>query len=72
MTSNNSPHGSPPAESDLAQAFKDLAKGERTALAMENQLTSLERKIDDLLASVDSKASDEQVEGKLTEKDGPT
>ena len=39
---------------------------------MENQLTSLERKIDDLLASVDSKASDERMEGKPTEKDGPT
>lgn len=28
-------------------------RGERTASAMENQLTALERKIDDLLASVD-------------------
>ncbi|KAA6416292.1 MAG: hypothetical protein FRX48_01012 [Lasallia pustulata] len=35
------------------QAFKDLAKGEKTASAMETQLTQLEKKIDDLLASVD-------------------
>jgi len=30
-----------------------LKRGESTASAMENQLTSLEKKIDDLLASVD-------------------
>lgn len=42
----------PSADTDFAQAFKDLAKGERTASAMETQLTSLERKLDDLLASV--------------------
>jgi len=41
------------AEADLAQAFKDLAKGETTASALENHLTSVERKIDDLLASID-------------------
>jgi len=39
-------------------------RGERTASAMENQLTALERKIDDLLASVDE--HDRSVE---TEKD---
>ena len=31
-------------------------RGERTASAMENQLTALERKIDDLLAIVDEHA----------------
>lgn len=30
-----------------------LIRGEKTAAAMERQLTALERKIDDLLASVD-------------------
>ncbi|KAI9814730.1 MAG: hypothetical protein M1827_002996 [Pycnora praestabilis] len=40
-------------DTDFAQAFKDLAKGEQTAAALENHLTSLERKIDDLLASVE-------------------
>ena len=30
-----------------------LSRGERAAAAMETQLTALERKIDDLLASVD-------------------
>lgn len=44
-------------------------RGERTAAAMENQLTALERKIDELLASVDqedeldtSKTSEEKPE----------
>lgn len=39
----------------LTQVF--LARGERTAAAMENNLTALERKIDDLLASVDPHAN---------------
>ena len=44
----------------LTQIFLD--RGERTAAAMENQLTALERKIDSLLASVDPHAnSTEQI-----------
>ena len=38
-------------------------RGERTAAAMENQLTALERKIDDLLASVDQSSSEAVDEG---------
>ena len=34
------------------------SRGERTASAMESQLTSLERKIDNLLASVDDQTRD--------------
>ncbi|MCJ1225734.1 hypothetical protein MMC12_002383 [Toensbergia leucococca] len=41
------------SDTDLIKAFQELAKGERTASAMETQLTSLEQKIDELLASVD-------------------
>ncbi|KAI9845703.1 MAG: hypothetical protein M1838_001566 [Thelocarpon superellum] len=41
-------------DGDLAQAFRDLAKGERTAAALEAGLSGLERKIDLLLASVES------------------
>ena len=33
-------------------------RGERTATAMETQLTALERKIDDLLASVDVESTE--------------
>jgi len=36
-----------------SQAFQELAKGERTASALENHLTALERKIDELLAQAD-------------------
>jgi exonuclease VII small subunit len=55
----------------LVQAFKDLQRGEQTATALENHLSSLEKKIDDLLASAEAnqdtaadkaKSSKEQVE----------
>jgi hypothetical protein len=35
------------------QAFKDLARGERAAAALENHLDSLEKKIEELLAKAD-------------------
>jgi hypothetical protein len=38
-------------EADLAQAFKDLARGERTATALEQHLDALEERIEELLAS---------------------
>ncbi|KAK0516511.1 hypothetical protein JMJ35_001114 [Cladonia borealis] len=61
------------SDADFAQAFKDLAKGERTAAAMESQLTALERKIDDLLASVDPHAkSTEQTQPTHKEEDETT
>ena len=37
-------------EGDLAQAFKDLARGEETASALEQHLDALEEKIEELLA----------------------
>jgi len=42
------------SEADLAQiseAWAHIAKGEKTAQALESHLTNLEKKIDDLLAS---------------------
>ena len=36
----------------LAQALQELSKGESTATAMENKLSLLEQKLDELLASV--------------------
>lgn len=44
---------------DFAKAFKDLAHGENTALALENHLSKLEQKIDELLASVEAQAHDD-------------
>jgi len=57
---------------EFAQAFKDLAKGERTASALESHLTSLESKIDALLASVDKQGNDKPFiteNGKSSSKD---
>ncbi|KAL9605110.1 MAG: hypothetical protein Q9219_000044 [cf. Caloplaca sp. 3 TL-2023] len=41
-------------EADFAKALQELARGEQTASAMETQLTALEKKIDDLLATAQS------------------
>ncbi|TVY78195.1 hypothetical protein LSUE1_G004318 [Lachnellula suecica] len=38
-------------DADLAKVWAELSKGEKTAQALESNLTSLEKKIDDLLAS---------------------
>jgi hypothetical protein len=41
------------APADRVQALKELAKGERTASALESHLDSLEKKIEELLAQAD-------------------
>lgn len=41
------------AQADMAQAFTDLLRGEKQATALESQLSSIEKKIDDLLAQAD-------------------
>ncbi|PGH32312.1 hypothetical protein GX50_04907 [[Emmonsia] crescens] len=50
--------GSP--ESHLAQAFKDIANGEITASALENHLTSLEEKIEALLAAIEKPGNSDE------------
>ncbi|EPE30254.1 hypothetical protein GLAREA_12977 [Glarea lozoyensis ATCC 20868] len=52
-------------EEDLAKVWKDLMKGEKTANILESNLTSLEKKIDDLLASFE-----EQEKNLVTESTG--
>ncbi|KAL8897410.1 MAG: hypothetical protein Q9207_007228 [Kuettlingeria erythrocarpa] len=55
---------------DFAQAFKELAKGEQAASAMENQLTALERKIDALLESAEAQgAMDEGTKDRESESE---
>ncbi|KAL6868464.1 hypothetical protein J3F83DRAFT_737207 [Trichoderma novae-zelandiae] len=44
----------PGPEADLAQTLRDLARGEQAAAAMEANLTTLESKLDTLLAAFDS------------------
>ncbi|KAK0734163.1 hypothetical protein B0T26DRAFT_57640 [Lasiosphaeria miniovina] len=55
-SSPSSPSWSAPSASvgdHLAQTLKDLARGEQTAAALEANLTNLESKLDELLASFD-------------------
>ncbi|QIX00120.1 hypothetical protein AMS68_005637 [Peltaster fructicola] len=40
-------------QADFVQAFQELAKGERTATALENQLSVMEAKIEALLAEAE-------------------
>ncbi|KAB5580524.1 hypothetical protein GE09DRAFT_441029 [Coniochaeta sp. 2T2.1] len=53
--------------SQLAQALQDLARGEQTANALENNLSKLESKLDELLASFED--SHNEADG---EQDPPT
>ncbi|KAE9969847.1 hypothetical protein EG328_006634 [Venturia inaequalis] len=52
------------AQAEFAKAFKELQRGELTATALENHLSSLEKKIDHLLASAEANQStvDEKAE----------
>ena len=45
-------------------------RGEKTAAVMENQLTALERKIDDLLASVDGQ--DKSIDNEMQKHENPS
>ncbi|KAL9003346.1 MAG: hypothetical protein Q9188_003774 [Gyalolechia gomerana] len=60
-----------PGDADIAKALQELARGEQTASAMENQLSALEQKIDALLASAESQNishEDGQNEAETTDK----
>lgn len=52
------------------QAFQELAKGERTATALENQLQSMEAKIEALLAQAEK--DQEEVQRAKAERAGPS
>ncbi|WPH03790.1 Hypothetical protein R9X50_00667300 [Acrodontium crateriforme] len=56
--------------SDIAKALQELAKGERTATALENQLSSMEAKIDALLAQAEKDAEEAKKTGAV--KSGET
>ncbi|EMD90992.1 hypothetical protein COCC4DRAFT_136614 [Bipolaris maydis ATCC 48331] len=58
------------AEADLAQAFKELQRGEQTAAALEAHLDSIEKKIEALLAQAE-KAEKELKDGKADDKQSP-
>ncbi|KZM23235.1 uncharacterized protein EKO05_0008291 [Ascochyta rabiei] len=48
----------PRTEAEFAEAIKELARGERTASALERHLDSLERKIEELLAQAEKAERD--------------
>ncbi|KAI0102934.1 hypothetical protein GGR51DRAFT_525925 [Nemania sp. FL0031] len=48
---------------EMAQAFKDLARGEQQAAAIEANLASLESKLDALLASIEAGDDGVKVDG---------
>ncbi|APA06796.1 predicted protein [Sclerotinia sclerotiorum 1980 UF-70] len=52
------------SDADVAQAFKELQRGEKTAQMLESNLTDLEKKIDDLLASFEAQESAAQAEAR--------
>jgi hypothetical protein len=52
---------------DVRQALKDLARGERAAAAMENHLDSLEKKIEELLAKADEDEKNLKLQPKASE-----
>ncbi|RYP59890.1 hypothetical protein DL769_008355 [Monosporascus sp. CRB-8-3] len=71
--SSNDPTAVISPQSEMAQAFKDLARGEQHATALEANLTNLENRLDALLASIEGRAAqlDEgQGEGPVPDKDG--
>ncbi|RYP92773.1 hypothetical protein DL770_001162 [Monosporascus sp. CRB-9-2] len=60
------------SQSEMAQAFKDLARGEQHATALEANLTNLENRLDALLASIEGRAAhldQGQGEGPVPDKD---
>ncbi|KAI1122394.1 hypothetical protein F5Y10DRAFT_76165 [Nemania abortiva] len=53
---------------EMAQAFKDLARGEQQAAAIEANLASLESKLDALLASIEAGDGAVKVDGNEDKK----
>ncbi|TID27271.1 hypothetical protein E2P81_ATG00034 [Venturia nashicola] len=60
-------------QAEFATAFKELQRGEQTATALENHLSSLEKKIDELLASAEANQStvDEEAESSKEKAESP-
>ncbi|KAJ4380227.1 hypothetical protein N0V86_004536 [Didymella sp. IMI 355093] len=58
----------PNADADFAEAMKELARGERTASALENHLDSLEKKIEELLAQAEKAEKDMQTSTSTSDK----
>nr|POE80806.1 hypothetical protein CFP56_56879 [Quercus suber] len=59
-------------DADLVKAFQELAKGERTATALENQLSNMEAKIEALLAQAEQQQQETQSTKEQSFKDSTT
>ncbi|GAB0131764.1 hypothetical protein EsDP_00000223 [Epichloe bromicola] len=58
-----------PSEAHLAQAYRDLAKGEQAASQLEANLTTLESRLEAMLAALEGKdEASESAEGEDTNK----
>ncbi|CVK93149.1 uncharacterized protein FPRO_04486 [Fusarium proliferatum ET1] len=47
--------GSSSGDADMAQAYRDLARGEQAATALENNLSNLESRLDAILAALEAR-----------------
>ncbi|TVY54073.1 hypothetical protein LCER1_G004213 [Lachnellula cervina] len=59
-------------DADLAKVWAELSRGEKTAQALESNLTNLEKKIDALLASVESQHEEQVQDGDGDGDEGAT
>ncbi|CBX90335.1 predicted protein [Plenodomus lingam JN3] len=68
---SNSQKGDAPgsqSDADLAQAFKELQRGEQTAAALESHLDSLEKKIEEILAQAEKAEQELKAEADAEEQ----
>ncbi|ESZ99197.1 hypothetical protein SBOR_0404 [Sclerotinia borealis F-4128] len=61
---NSNKNGDVAPDADLAQAYKELLRGEKTAQMLESNLTNLEKKIDDILERFEAQESEAQTKAK--------
>ncbi|KAK7431065.1 hypothetical protein QQZ08_002346 [Neonectria magnoliae] len=53
------------SDADLTQAYRDLARGEQTAAALEANLSNIEIKLDDILNALEARVSQESNSDKV-------
>ncbi|KAK7421937.1 hypothetical protein QQX98_001931 [Neonectria punicea] len=57
------------SDADLAQAYRDLVRGEQTAAALEANLSNIETKLDDILNALEARVAQESNSDKLNNAD---
>ncbi|KAL1591453.1 hypothetical protein SLS60_011952 [Paraconiothyrium brasiliense] len=69
MSGQHNGDASEHVEPDFAQAFKELARGEGAATALENHLDALEKKIEEMLAKAEEDEKDRKARPKPSAAD---